>query len=74
MFESDDTTTDVGVIAEPVQGNNAMRSNLDLTIIKPSGAFHASYIDDYITETIKKKILTSLDYFLANLTQKNSEN
>ena len=67
MFEADDTTTDVGVIAEPVQENNAMRANLDLTVIKPRGALHASYIDDEITEPLKKKIFTVLDWFLGSV-------
>lgn len=66
MFEADDTTTDVGVIAEPVQENNAMRMNLDLTIIKPSGAFHGSYIDGKISEKLKNKIFSALDWFLAS--------
>ena len=67
MFEADDTTTDVGVIAEPVQDNNTMRANLDLTVIKPSGALHASYIDGEITEPLKKKIFTTLDWFLGSV-------
>lgn len=67
MFEADDTTTDVGVIAEPVQENNTMRANLDLTVIKPSGALHASYIDGEITEPLKKKIFTALDWFLGSV-------
>jgi pimeloyl-ACP methyl ester carboxylesterase len=67
MFEADDTTTDVGVIAEPVQENNAIRANLDLTVIKPSGALHASYIDGEITEPLKKKIFTALDWFLGSV-------
>jgi pimeloyl-ACP methyl ester carboxylesterase len=66
MFEADDTTTDTGVIAEPVQGNNAMRANLDLTVIKPSGALHASYIDGEITEPLKKKVYAALDWFLGS--------
>ncbi len=61
MFEADDTTTDVGVIAHE---NNAMRANLDLTVIKPIGALHASYIDGKITESLKKKIFAALDWFL----------
>jgi pimeloyl-ACP methyl ester carboxylesterase len=68
MFEADDTTTDVGVIAEPAQENNAMRANLDLTVIKPSSALHASYIDSEITEPLKKKIFSALDWFLGNIT------
>lgn len=67
MFEADDTTTDVGVIAEPVQENNTMRANLDLTVIKPSGALHASYIDGEITEPLKKKIFSALDWFLGSI-------
>lgn len=67
MFEADDTTTDVGVIAESVQENNAMRANLDLTVIKPSGALHASYIDGEITEPLKKKIFSALDWFLRSI-------
>lgn len=67
MFEADDTTTDTGVIAEPVQGNNAMRANLDLTVIKPRGALHASYIDGEITEPLKKKIFSALDWFLGSI-------
>lgn len=68
MFEADDTTTDVGVIAEPVQENNAMRANLDLTVIKPMGALHASYIDGEITEPLKKKVYAALDWFLGSKT------
>ncbi|NDB83078.1 MAG: hypothetical protein EB127_10125 [Alphaproteobacteria bacterium] len=68
MFEADDTTTDVGVIAEPLQENNSMRANLDLTVIKPSGALHASYIDGEITEPLKKKIYSALDWFLGSKT------
>ncbi|PPE03432.1 hypothetical protein [Holospora curviuscula] len=67
MFEADDTTTDAGVIAEPFQENNAIRANLDLTVIKPSGALHASYIDGEITEPLKKKIFTALDWFLGSV-------
>jgi pimeloyl-ACP methyl ester carboxylesterase len=67
MFEADDTTTDAGVIAEPLQENNAMRANLDLTVIKPSGAIHASYIDGEITEPLKKKIFSALDWFLGSI-------
>jgi pimeloyl-ACP methyl ester carboxylesterase len=66
MFEADDTTTDSGVIAEPVQENNTMRANLDLTIIKPCGAFHGSYIDGKITEPLKNKIFLALNWFLEN--------
>lgn len=66
MFEADDTTTDSGVIAEPVQENNTMRANLDLTIIKPCGAFHGSYIDGKITEPLKNKIFSTLNWFLEN--------
>jgi pimeloyl-ACP methyl ester carboxylesterase len=66
MFEADDTTTDTGVIAEPVQENNAMRANLDLTVIKPSGALHASYIDGEITKPLKKKVYAALDWFLGS--------
>lgn len=68
IFEADDTTTDVGVIAEPVQENNAMRANLDLTVIKPMGALHASYIDGEITEPLKKKVYAALDWFLGSKT------
>lgn len=68
MFEADDTTTDVGVIAEPVQENNSMRANLDLTVIKPSGALHASYIDGEITEPLKNKVYAALDWFLGSKT------
>ena len=68
MFEADDTTTDAGVIAEPLQENNAMRANLDLTVIKPRGALHASYIDGEITEPLKKKIFSALDWFLGSIT------
>ncbi|SPR05085.1 Uncharacterised protein [Orientia tsutsugamushi str. Gilliam] len=67
MFEADDTTTDVGVISEPVQENNAMRANLDLTVIKPSGALHESYMDGEITEPLKKKIFSALDWFLESV-------
>ena len=66
MFEADDTATDAGVIAYPDEENNAMRANLDLTIIKPSGALHTSYIDGKITEPLKKKIFLLLDWFLAS--------
>lgn len=66
MFEADDTTTDTGVIAEPIQENNAMRANLDLTVIKPMGALHASYIDGEITEPLKKKVYAALDWFLGS--------
>ncbi|MBM4211988.1 MAG: alpha/beta hydrolase [Gammaproteobacteria bacterium] len=68
MFEADDTTTDAGVIAEPFQENNAMRANLDLTVIKPRGALHASYIDGEVTESLKKKIFSALDWFLGSVT------
>lgn len=68
MFEADDTTTDAGVIPEPAQENNAMRANLDLTIIKPRAALHASYIDGEITEPLKKKIFSALDWFLVGVT------
>jgi len=64
MFEADDTTTDSGVIADPIQGNNAMRANLDLKVIKPSGALHASYSDDFIDEKLKQNIFDCLDWFL----------
>lgn len=61
------TLTDAGVIAEPAQENNAMRANLDLTVIKPRGALHASYIDGEITEPLKKKIFSALDWFLGSV-------
>jgi dienelactone hydrolase len=64
MFEADDTTTDSGVIADPIQGNNAMRTNLDLRIIKPSGALHASYSDNFKDEKLKQNIFDYLDWFL----------
>ena len=69
MFEADDTTTDSGVIAESVHANNAMRANLDLTIIKPSGALHGSYIDSEITEPLKKKIFSAVEWFLGDITR-----
>ncbi len=66
MFEADDTTTDIGVIPDPVEENNSIRSNLDLTIIKPSGALHESYMDDYITGELKNRVFSALDWFLEN--------
>jgi hypothetical protein len=68
IFQADDTTTDAGVIAEPFQENNEMRANLDLTVIKPRGALHASYIDGEVTESLKKKIFSALDWFLGSIT------
>lgn len=68
MFEADDTTTDAVVIPDPVQENNALRANLDLTVIKPMGALHASYIDGEITEPLKKKVYAALDWFLGSKT------
>jgi hypothetical protein len=44
-----------------------MRANLDLTVIKPRGALHASYIDGEITEPLKKKIFSALDWFLGSV-------
>ena len=66
MFEADDTMTDSGVIPEPMQKNNSMRSNLDLVIIKLSGALHVSYVDDYITDELKVRVLACLNWFLEN--------
>lgn len=64
MFEADDTTTDDEVIALPIQGNNDMRSNTDLIIVKPQHALHQSYSDDYITSSLKARIYRCLDMFL----------
>jgi hypothetical protein len=44
-----------------------MRANLDLTVIKPSSALQASYIDSEITEPFKKKIFSALDWFLGSI-------
>ena len=66
MFEANDTATDTGVIADPMQENNSMRSNLDLIIIKPSEALHVSYVDDYITDELKKRVFAGLNWFLSD--------
>ncbi len=65
MFEADDTTTDAGVIAEPIKDNNAMRSNVDLVVIKPRGAMHISYTEDNITDDLKCKIFSAIDWFIG---------
>lgn len=64
MFEADDTMTDEKVIPEPYREDNSKRSNLDLVIVKPSGAMHRSYKDEFINEEVKNKIFISLDWFL----------
>ena len=61
MFEADDTTTDALVIPEPSE--DLARSKLNLIIIKPSGALHESYLGDCMTENLKAKIYSALNYF-----------
>lgn len=64
MFEADDTTTDLEVIPNPMQKDNSMRSNLDLIIVKPSGALHESYTDQCIYNKLKNEIFNTIDWFL----------
>jgi hypothetical protein len=64
IFEADDTSTDLGVMPLENKEDNHKRSNLDWTIIKPKGALHSSYMDDYITDEIKQRVYKALDYFL----------
>lgn len=42
-----------------------MRSNVDLIVMKPSGALHQSYSDEYITEGLKQRVFLALDMFLS---------
>ena len=64
MFEADDTETDLEVLPKPNQMDNSRRTNSEWVIIKPRRAVHRSYLDDYITDDLQKRVFRDLDYFL----------
>lgn len=64
MFEADDTSTDLGVIPDEGTKENPKRLNFEWIIIKPKGALHTSYMDNDITDELKKKIFKALEFFL----------
>jgi hypothetical protein len=65
MFEANDTTTDIGVLPDEGTQENPKRNNLELIVIKPKNAVHMGYHDKYITEELKNKVLSSIDWFLG---------
>jgi len=60
MFEANDTMTDEGVIPQ----DTALRSQIDLIVVKPQSALHKSYCDDSITVDVQKSIYIAINYFL----------
>lgn len=64
MFEANDTSTEIGVMPDEGTQDNPKRVGLEWVVIKPAEAFHTSYRDDLISETLKKKVLKALDFFL----------
>jgi len=64
MFESNDTTTDVGVLPDEGTEQSPKRNNLEWVVIKPKNATHIGYNGRYITEELKNKVLRSIEWFL----------
>ena len=65
MFEANDTTTDIGVLPDEGTQENPKRNNLEWVVIKPKNATHIAYNGRYITEELKNKVLSSIDWFLG---------
>lgn len=64
LFEANDTSTEINVIPDEGTSDNPNRNNLEWIIVKPKNAFHTSYRGDLITESLKAKVLRSIDFFL----------
>ncbi len=64
MFEADDTETDLEVLPKLNQMDNSRRTNSEWVIIKPRSAVHRSYLDDYMTDDLQRRVFRDLDYFL----------
>lgn len=64
MFEALDTSTDIDVIPDEGTTTFPKRKDLEWVIIKPKDAMHISYRDDQITDSLKKYVLKSLNFFL----------
>jgi pimeloyl-ACP methyl ester carboxylesterase len=64
MFEANDTVTDKDVLPSPQNAEDMRRANLEWVIIKPQGATHIGYNGQYIINSVKQTIISSIIWFL----------
>ncbi|NRA74264.1 MAG: hypothetical protein HRU36_05990 [Rickettsiales bacterium] len=65
MFESYDTSADVGVIPDEGTREYPKRENLEWVIVKPKDATHRGYRDTYIKSKTKKTVFSSIEWFMT---------